>query len=84
MLILALELQDYTFGFAGINFLWNEMNGFPRGVSLLFGPVVYLYFRSQINRSFRVDKRARLHFVPYAIYFVYHIIFFVQGPEAVA
>lgn len=83
MLILALELQDYTFGFAGINFLWNEMNGFPRGVSLLFGPVVYLYFRSQINREFRLNRTMLVHFIPYAIYFIYHIVFFVQGPEVV-
>ena len=41
MFILAMELQDYTFGFAGINILWDELNGFPRGVSFLFGPVVY-------------------------------------------
>lgn len=84
MFILAMELQDYTFGFAGINFLWDEMNGFPRGVSLLFGPVVYLYFSSQINRSFRIEWKSLIHFVPYTIYFLYHIVFFVQGPDVVA
>ena len=84
MFLLAMELQDYTFGFAGINVLWNELNGFPRGVTLLFGPVVYLYFRSQINRSFRITRRWWLHFIPYTVFFLYHIVFFVQGPEAVA
>lgn len=83
MFILAMELQDYTFGFAGINYLWDEMNGFPRGVTLLFGPIVYFYFKSQTNRSFRLDKSTWIHFVPYAIYFLYHMVFFVQGPEAV-
>jgi AraC-like DNA-binding protein len=83
MFILAMELQDYTFGFAGINFLWNEMNGFPRGVGLLFGPVVYFYFKAQVNRSFRIDRKALLHFVPYALYFLYHIVFFLQGPRAI-
>ena len=54
MFILAMELQDYTFGFAGINFLWSELNGFPRSVSLLFGPMVYFYFLAQTNRSFQL------------------------------
>lgn len=83
MFILAMELQDYTFGFAGINVLWNELNGFPRDVGLLFGPVIYFYFKSQINRSFRITKSDLLHFVPYAVFFTYHIVFFVQGAEVV-
>lgn len=83
MFILAMELQDYTFGFAGINVLWNELNGFPRGVSLLFGPVVYFYFRSQVNRSFRLRKNHLWHFLPYTLAFVYEFSFFVQGPDAV-
>lgn len=83
MFILAMELQDYTFGFAGINFLWDELNGFPRGVSLLFGPMVYFYFRSQVNRSFKIRGRRLLHFVPYLIYFMINISIFIQGKEAV-
>ena len=83
MFILAMELQDYTFGFAGINILWNELNGFPRGVSLLFGPVVYFYFRAQVDRSFRLRRVHLWHFFPYAFSFFYQLGAFVQGPEAV-
>ena len=83
MFILAMELQDYTFGFAGINVLWNELNGFPRGVSLLFGPVVYFYFRSQVNRNFKLKKVHLWHFLPYAFAFFYELIPFIQGQEAV-
>jgi AraC-like DNA-binding protein len=83
MFLLAMELQDYTFGFAGINVLWNELNGFPRSVSLLFGPLVFFYFKSQINRSFRIKKRELLHFIPYTIYAIYHLTFFVQGQDAI-
>ena len=83
MFLLAMELQDYTFGFAGINVLWNELNGFPRGVSLLFGPVVYFYFRAQVNRSFKLEKKDLWHFVPYLVYFIYEFSAFIQGPEAV-
>ncbi len=83
MFILAMELQDYTFGFAGINVLWNELNGFPRGVSLLFGPVVYLYFLAQTNRSFKLSRKHIWHFVPYLLYVVYELSAFFQGPVAV-
>lgn len=83
MFILAMELQDYTFGFAGINFLWNELNGFPRSVSLLFGPIVYFYFLAQTNRGFRLKKRHLWHFLPYGLYLCYKFFFFFQGPEAV-
>lgn len=83
MFILAMELQDYTFGFAGINVLWNELHGFPRGVSLLFGPVVYFYFRAQVNRDFRIGKNQLWHFLPYSIYFSYKITGFLLGPETV-
>ncbi len=83
MFILAMELQDYTFGFAGINILWNELNGFPRGVSLLFGPIVYFYFRAQVERTFRLEKNHLWHFLPYAFFFFYQLGAFVQGPEAV-
>lgn len=83
MFILATELQDYTFGFAGINYLWTELNGFPRSLSLLFGPLVYFYFSSQLNQAFRFTKKELVHFVPYFIYFLYSIAFFIQGPEVV-
>lgn len=84
MLFLALELQDYTFGFAGINYLWDEMNGFPRGVALLFGPAVYFYFKSQTNRSFRLKKKDAIHLLPWLVYFIVQIVPFIRGKEAVA
>ncbi len=84
MFILATELQDYTFGFSGISILWNELNGFPRGLQLLFGPVVYFYFRAQVNRNFTLERKHLWHFLPYTVAFLYEFVFFVQGPAAVA
>lgn len=83
MLNLALSLQDYTFGFAGINFLWEELNGFPRGVGLLLGPLLYFYFKSQINIDFKLRKKDWLHFVPYVCFAFVDLFFFIQGPYAV-
>ena len=83
MLLLNQDLQDYTFGFSGINFLWNEMNGFPRGVGLLFGPAIYFYLRAQTNRNFKLQRKHLWHLLPWAAAFVWELSFFVQGPEVV-
>jgi AraC-like DNA-binding protein len=83
MLLLALELQDYTFGFSGINVLWDELNGFPRGVTLLFGPAVYFYLRSQINRDFKLQLAHTNHLVPWFFFMLPELVTFLQGPDAV-
>lgn len=83
MAFLALEVQDYTFGFAGINFLWEELNGFPRSPMLLFAPTVYYYLRSQVNRAFKLNYRHMWHLLPWAITFVFELSLFVMGKHVV-
>ncbi len=83
MFLLAMEIQDYTFGFAGINILWNEMNGFPRGTTLLLGPAVYFYLRSQLNRGFVLKRTHLLHLLPWFIPFIIELGIFLCGPNAV-
>jgi AraC-like DNA-binding protein len=83
LFFLAMEIQDYTFGFSGINVLWEELNGFPRHFSLVFPAAVYFYLQAQINRDFRLKRQHLLHLLPYFVYFVVHIVFFVQGKAAV-
>ncbi len=84
MLIFALELQDYTFGFSGINFLWEEMNGFPRGVALLFGPSLLFYLKAQVNRKFSFQRKDLVHLLPWLLFFVPDVLTFSFGPDAVA
>lgn len=83
MFFLAMEIQDYTFGFAGINYLWEEMNGFPRYFSFAFAPTIYFYLKSQINKEFKFKGKVILHYIPYLIYFSLNLFFFVQGKAAV-
>ena len=83
LFLLAQELQDYTFGFAGINFLWDEMNGFPRSTMLLFGPAVYFYLNAQINRDFRFSGKDLLNLIPYLLYFFFNLAIFLQGKVVV-
>jgi len=49
----------------------------------LFGPIVYFYFRSQVNRSFGLKRRQWLHFLPYLLYFLILFVVFIQGKETV-
>jgi AraC-like DNA-binding protein len=83
MLLLNQDLQDYTFGFAGINVLWNELNGFPRSVALLFGPAIYFYLRAQTNRNFKLRRKHLWHLAPWLLTFLWQLSFFVRGTEVV-
>ena len=83
LFLLGMEIQDYTFGFAGINVLWNELNGFPRGTALLFGPAVYFYLRTQISRDFKLEKKHFGHLLPWLLPFIFDLSVFLNGPLAV-
>ncbi|MEM9051403.1 MAG: helix-turn-helix domain-containing protein [Bacteroidota bacterium] len=83
LFILALDIQDYTFGFAGINVLWNELNGFPRGVAFLLGPALYFFILSQTNSNFKLQRKHLLHLIPWFIPFAVELSIFLQGTYAV-
>lgn len=83
MLLLALEIQDYTFGFAGINILWDEFNGIYRNVEFLVWPTLYFYFKTQTDTSYRFKNKDLLHFAPWSIFFLVHLIVFFRGKYAV-
>jgi len=83
LFLLAFEIQDYTFGFSGINILWNELFGFPRGLTLLIGPTLYFYIRSQTNTLFTFKWKHALHLVPWAIKFFIELSIYVQGRDTI-
>ena len=83
MFFLGMEIQDYTFGFAGINVLWEELNGFPRYFHLAFAPTIYFYIRSQTNKEFDFDRKSAWHYLPYVVYFVFNLLIFLLGKNAV-
>lgn len=83
MFFLAMEIQDYTFGFSGINILWEKFDGFPRYFALAFAPTIYFYLKAQINRNFKFQRFHLLHYGFYAIYFLINFSVFIQGKKAV-
>ncbi|MBK8851822.1 MAG: helix-turn-helix transcriptional regulator [Saprospiraceae bacterium] len=83
MFFLGMEIQDYTFGFAGINVLWEELNGFPRYFHIAFAPTIFFYLKALTNRDFKLDKKLVWHYLPYAIYFFSNLAVFLMGSEVV-
>lgn len=83
MAIMALKLQDYTFGFSGINFLWEEGLGFPRDVSLLLGPTFYLYVRALTQRDLHWPENYGWHYVLWLVEFGLGLSLFFRGTEAI-
>lgn len=83
LFLLAIEIQDYTFGFAGINYLWEELNGFPRSINFAFAPSVYLYVRAVTNRNFTLSKSTLWHYLPYFVYFIFKSSIFFAGQPVV-
>ena len=79
LFFLGMEIQDYTFGFSGINYLWEKLDGFPRYFTLAFAPTIYFYLKAQINRDFRFKGIHFLHYLPYLIYFLINFTVFIQG-----
>lgn len=79
LLLCCAHIAQYMLGFGG----WYDSHDarttfmfyFPFHNYLLFGPVLYFYFRSLSNRSFQLKRWDYLHFVPGLIW----ISFFVIG-----
>lgn len=79
MFFMAMLIQDYTFGFAGINVLWEELDGWPRHFPWLFPATVYFYFLAQTNADFRLEKRHIYHVMPYIFYVLVSVVLLLAG-----
>lgn len=84
-LILALCITNLPsmLGFMGIYILGQDWWFFPQDTGLIIGPLVYFYLRTQTNVQFKFQPRDYWHFLPYLIYFFYHLLVFLSGKEGV-
>lgn len=79
MFFMAMLLQDYTFGFAGINFLWEQMDGWPRHFPWIFPASVYFYFLAQTNVNFKFKMDDVIHLIPYLVYLIVSIFLYLYN-----
>lgn len=79
----CLVLLPILLGLLDIHVLWNEWLFLPLNPGLLIGPLLYLFVLAHTNRGFRFSRKLLWHFVPFAVYAVYHLAVFVQGRDFV-
>jgi AraC-like DNA-binding protein len=80
---MAFNIWEYMLGFSGIEILWKQMNFLPRTFGYAFPPLCYFYFKSQVDKNFRFSKNDILHFLPFIIHTIYHVIVFTKGKDFV-
>lgn len=80
LLLGAGYIMAWMVGFAGWydeqpyrNFLFYA----PTNTAWLLGPVMFIYIQSFLNPGYRFRGKQWLHFLPYAIYLLAHIIIFI-------
>jgi AraC-like DNA-binding protein len=80
LFFLSFEIWEYMLGFGGISVLWKELEFFPRNFSYLIPPLCFFYLKSQLDIDFRFQRKDWLHALPFLLYFVYHVLVYLQGP----
>jgi AraC-like DNA-binding protein len=84
-LILALCITNLPsmLGFMGIYILGQQLWFFPQDTGLLIGPLILYYLKTQTNVNFRFTTADYRHFLPYVLYFIYHLLVFLTGKNGV-
>jgi AraC-like DNA-binding protein len=79
-LLCSLYIAPFMFGYAG----WYSIPRYrdilfytPFQQLFLFGPILYFYFKTLLDRSFRFSKKDYIHFIPATIYLIYSIVIFL-------
>ncbi|PKV66377.1 helix-turn-helix domain-containing protein [Pontibacter ramchanderi] len=65
--------------YSGLMFRTLHLVDFSEPANFAVGPLTYLLFRSL--SGYKWTKRQWLHFIPFAVYFLYHILFYIQPEE---
>lgn len=68
-LVMHTGLVNYVPQFAGVSY----------GMVLLFGPLIYFYSKSVVNKTFQWNKKCWLHFIPYLLQVFANIPYYVAG-----
>jgi AraC-like DNA-binding protein len=77
----AINGVPYMLGWMGYNELWNTYTYLPwDGFWFVIPVCLYLFLKSLTNQAWRFSvKRDFVHFLPYGIYFIVHLVIGVLG-----
>ncbi len=80
LLLCTLYIAPWMVGFAG----WYDNQPYrdillytPTNYSWMLGPVMFVYVQSLLNPSYRFSRKEWWHFLPGAIYLLFHLLFFI-------
>ncbi|SIT92475.1 helix-turn-helix transcriptional regulator [Pontibacter indicus] len=65
--------------YSGLMFRTLQLVDFSEPANFAVGPLTYLLLRSL--SGYKWTERQWLHFIPFAVYFLYHILFYIQPEE---
>src|SRR5450631_1119287 len=82
-LSIALNLLDFFLFNLGAYATIPWLAGWGSCLPLVFGPFVFLYTQSVLNKDFTPDKKSLLHFLPFIIFFSGTEIYYLGQPRAV-
>jgi AraC-like DNA-binding protein len=71
--------MPYMLGFMGIHILYQGLYFFPYRIELLIGPVILYFIKHQTNQQFQMKRADYYHFIPYFVYFGYHLAICLCG-----
>lgn len=79
-ILCSLYIAPFMFGFAG----WYSQQPYrnilfylPFQQLFLIPPVLYFYFKTLLDKSFRFSTKEYIHFIPATIYLIYSILIFI-------
>lgn len=79
LLLFCIERIHYTVGFMSLYDAYQntKINYFLFPMTLAFGPLIYFYLLSVINKNFQISRNFIWHFIPFLTYVSYRIFIFI-------
>lgn len=85
MLVFSADLAMAAFLGFNLHVAYPFVIGIDYPLTLLYGPLIYLYVHTMVSGSKQLKKQQLLHFLPFALLVLYMIPFYsTPGPEKLA
>ncbi len=82
-LSISLNLLDFFLFISGAYSAHPWLAGWGNCLPLLFGPLIYLYTRSVLDRKYSFSSKDRIHLYPFAVMFAITEFYFLTRPVRV-
>jgi AraC-like DNA-binding protein len=79
LLSLSLGILEQLLNLTGYIVKVLPVTNFSEPLNLIYGPLIYLYVKRSIDQD--SYKKDWMHFIPFLIYLLYSLFYFVQSPE---